>query len=227
MKNKHKNSGERFRKSGVFNDTLLANPKFEKEIKKLRQKWSISANGFIDDKQSELWHKKIEEDSDKAIELIDKREKGITVPLNDFWNDINTVINKFNLPSRYVSFVEYYLKFSKVSKSESATVVVNYNRKLNRKEMFIQIYTDTTLEDIKSVWSRVRRFKKYLVGYRKDMKVREITNLQVEKRAYELQQEGVKPKKISEILKKEGLGTYDYDYVVKLISRFRKRTSNN
>jgi len=223
MRNENK---DYFIKSKQRIKLLIQKPAFQKKIKSLRKKWGISPKGFKSDEESKEWHDKMVEDSDKIIELIDgSAQKGrgnYSIPINDFNNDLAKLVKKFSLPSNFTSTIEFYLKFNKTTAPESITVLTRYNERLGRKELFIQVFDNTTQEDVKKVWPRVMLFKKYLVAHKRG-RFREITNLRAEERAYVLQKEKKSLKEIADILKKEGLGTYSYEYVGKLISRFRKR----
>lgn len=219
MKIKNKDIENRFRKSRQKLSILVTHPEFKKRIKALRKKWKIPSDGFKTEKQSKKWHKSIIDKSDKMLE---KKVALSKIPINEFNKDLRNIIIFFKLPSHYLSTIEFYIKFNKIATPENFVVNLEYKPKFKRKELSIQIFSNTTIKDIKRAWQRVQRFKKYLPDY-EEGRFREVPTLEIQKKAYLLKKEGKTLEQIADLFQEKGLGNFGYVEISVLINRYRKK----
>lgn len=141
-------------------DLLLKNPTFIKSILELRKKWKIPETGLKGNEESKKWHYRLYA---KADEL----DADTTDILKQYNSDLERIRLKLNLSEVWKDFIKYFLLFNKVGDLGTRVVIVrkkNYNTKEN--ELFIQIFGDTRLEDIKEIWSEIKEHQKILKDYK-------------------------------------------------------------
>lgn len=191
-------------------ELLIASPKFQEEIKKIRKIWGISQKGFKTDKEREKWQNKIDFYSISSLNafkkvLIDLR---IEFKLSDKWED----------------FLRHYLVYNKTrTLGGGFTIKMRINKDTEEQEMYIRIYKDTVLKDIMRRWKEIQILQKGLPGDNSKKRFKEIKKLQRNKRILELTEKGLKDKEIAEKVKKEFKEVLTYHDIPKIRNRFKKK----
>lgn len=224
IKNSHLKT-DRFLKSSQFIKILTKREDFQERIWTLRKKYKIPKEGFCSEEESKKWHEEKEKELEDVIENNFNSSNGLkkNATLFKLQEDIKSLIIDFGLSENYDSTIEYFIKFNKISAPENIGVIMPFNEDLKRRQLFIQIFPDTTIDDVKRVWGRVLKFKKYLVGFKKNSRFREITTLSVQERVYDLIKAGKKPRQIADIFADEGKGNIGYEDIGAMINRYKKK----
>lgn len=231
---------------------LVNRPDFQEDMLALRKKWDIPETGITEEKDNQLWNRKLNYDTDKYYdeewpkyreELDQLRESGKykefkaredelndAAPLNAFQKDIKSILKKYLLSPKWKNPVRRYLLFNDVN-NMNIPIGVTIAGHLNDYEpveyqLCLHIDEDTTFEDMREIWSDVKEHQKRLI-YRKSDKYQPIPNFDRDKRAYELELEGKSYDEISGILYEEYEIWLDYNEVRIAINRFKKRMNIN
>lgn len=181
---------------------LLARPDFQKDILILRKKWKIPSYGLTNEEERQL-----------NLHLT-----------NVFNNDIWSIVRKYRLSPRWHNGIKHYLLFNdpkNMHKSIGIPVKINWEDGIRR--IFLEIDDDTTLNDLKQVWSWARKMKRG----KPTGKFREIENFDRDKRAFELKKEGKNSEEILNIIEIEFGETLDYNHLNIIINRYKKRLNIN
>lgn len=208
---------------------IIANPKFQEEVKLLREKWNIPKNGFLSETENENWHHWLSAISDEFLEKNDSngREKDINdfnkkIPLNDFYQDVKILIIKYHLPQNWHESIKRYLMFNNIDLMGipgNVSIVTEFGK---YGSLMLEINADTTLEDIKSIWSWVKSEQKRLPD--KSIKFQPAPMFDIDKEAFELREIGNKMSEIADLIStKFDLESYTYKSVSESIKRHKKR----
>ncbi len=222
---------------------VINNPCFQKEIKLLRKKLGIPKDGLrtwkkvtkwenslrqkeIADlaagKLDILWHltketKEIPEDAftDPIMRLaFEGQNLSIKLGLSDKWDFlIGDYAVRGGPPSEYVH--RLVLPWPEWKEITGRIRTGDYG-------VFLRIYGDTTLRDIKDIWKVVKMHQKDLKNFRK--RTRLIQFFDRNQKLYKLHKKGISYKKIYEMIdkNKEWPKFPSYDYIAKIIRRHKK-----
>lgn len=145
-------------------------------------------------------------------------------PLNDYFNDQEIIATKYELSENYKMALSVFLLSSVFYPVyvPKTPVRVWYERNLeDKKKIFIEVYAETTIEDIREAWPMIKKWQKDTLGYKKGRK-RKTTYYSMNKRIFELHQKNTSNEDISTIIEKEfGRKILYYD-ISKIINRFKK-----
>lgn len=205
---------------------IISNPSFQKDVIVLRNKLNIPPEGFsIIQEQQNWWAKEIIE-KEKIFYQIEwpkyrqeleglkkdpvrfkKRQDQINNlhPINSFNNDLEKLTAEYKISHRDIDTIKSFLYYNDVSKLViriGPTIEIEDRKEANRQQTKILIDENTTINDIKAIWSSVMVHQQTLI-YRKKNKVQPIKNLELYKRAYEINLKEKNFYKISEILNDE------------------------
>jgi hypothetical protein len=228
---------------------LVSRPAFQKEISDLRKKWNIPQDGIKTEDDNQEWNRNLDTATDRYHEkewpkcraeidrLIKERkfreaeekrkEHNAKAPLNEFREDIWSIVRKYRLSPRWHTGIRRYLLFNdpdNLNLTAGVTMVVTWENGMKR--LALEIDGDTTLRDIRQVWPSVKRMQKDLM-YRKADKFQPIKNFERDKMIYELEQDGKSEKDIGDIIQQEFGDTLDYNEINIAIKRYKKRLNIN
>lgn len=232
---------------------LISNPQFQKNILTLRKKWNIPKEDFSSPKDVEKWYRNLLKSTDeyfdiewpkfrgKLLELkkqgkikkAEKKQKKFNekAPLNEFNDDIHKLISRHKISPKWDNFLRQYLLFNSaknINISLSVRIQTIWDEKTKTKQISLLIDENTTIEDIKTIWSTVNFFQSTL-SYRKRKKFQPIKNriFKRDKRAYDLKQSNKTLKQIAEIMSKEFNKEYMWYEVTSFIKRHKGKLGIN
>lgn len=229
---------------------LVSKPDFQEDMRRLRKKWNIPEDGIKEEKDNQLWYRKLNQDTDKYFdeewpkhrsELDQLRESGKfkewkqredelndAAPLNAFYKDIKSILKKYLLSPKWKDPVKRYLLYNDPN-NMGLSIGVTIAGHLNDYEpveyqLCLHIDEDTTLEDIKEIWPDVKEHQKNLI-YKKQQKYQPIPNFDRDKHIYELSQQGLSYEEIALKIQKDFMvpSSFGYEDVSKALDRYRKR----
>lgn len=231
---------------------LISRPDFQEDMLSLRKKWNIPADGIKTDEEKRKWEldlsrattKYYDEEWPKFHEELEQlqihgpykkfkeRQDEINdfAPGNAFEKDIKSILQKYLLSPKWKSPIRRYILLNDVD-NMAMNVGVTIAGHLNDYEpveyqLCLHIDEDTTLEDIKEIWSDVMEHQEMLI-YKKQNKFQPIKNFERDKRIYELEQEGKTIKEIGDIINSEyDDGLLDGE-IKQIIKRYKKRLNIN
>ncbi len=158
----------RLRSKELFNqkqkvkfEILLCDPEFLQKINTIRKTFNIPTNGFADEKKALKWAKNL---YSKEYRLMSLKNT-----IRDLYPE--------KIGSRWYLAIEYYLLFNRTNADHLLPNQVNYWVEIDDDEyrLKIEIYKDTSIEDIKKIWPEIKKQRK-LIGTIKKMKVKEREN---------------------------------------------------
>ena len=160
---------------------LINRPDFEKAILFLREKWNIPKNGT------------------KNQEEFDQLSNNI--PTKDLLDDIKKIVHDQKISPRWINGIKRYLLSNDpdgmaLFLGPIITNKIDINSGL--ETISIEINEDTTIEDIKAIWSDVDNSQTRLL-YKKRKKNQPIKNFERNKKAYDLHQQGKSLNEIADI----------------------------
>ncbi len=225
---------------------LIARPSFQKDILELREKWKLPADGIKNEDENQKWNIQLDIDTDEYYsknwpierkELIALRKAGkhreadelrkkinADAPLNAFNNDIWSVVRKYRLSPKWYNGIRRYLMFNDPANMNiSFGIPIKFEWENGIRRIYLEIDDDTTLNDLKNVWSWARKLQR---GKQYD-KYQPIKNFERDNRAYNLQLEGRTEKEIGDIIQLEFGDTLDYNELNIAIKRHKKRLNIN
>lgn len=221
---------------------LVSRPAFQKEILDLRKKWKLPPDGIKTEEINQKWNEQLLIDTDEYYrinwpkerkEIIELRKQGKykeaealkkeingQAPLNALSDDIWSIVIRYRLSPRWHNGIRRYLLFNDPKNMQiPAGVTAKIDWEKGIKRISIELDEDTTLNDIKHAWSWVRKMYR---GKPAD-KYHQIPNFDRDKRAYELEQEGMVPSKIADTIQEEFGDALDYNELNIAIKRYKKR----
>lgn len=156
---------------------LLYNKQFIIAISEIRIKYAMPQNGFSTDENVRKWNGRL-------LALWSKGK--ITLTLSQ---DIDTLLRKFDLPSPYHMPINNFVFFNNFLINDESkiqispfVVIQQYDKTIKLLRCFLEIFGDTTIDDIKKGWRGINKiqlgdniFRKPLPTYRK--LYRELVNL--------------------------------------------------
>lgn len=138
-------------------ESLLESPDFKSSIINLRKRFGIKV-GELDGLISEF-----SEANHKNNLLVNKKIAQYRERIKD--KEIIELLKRFNLPPLWFQCVYQYLNQNKMDPVEIKCDVVSAEDKYGRGRLFIEIFVDTTLEDIKEAWNSIIYYQKRLPDY--------------------------------------------------------------
>jgi hypothetical protein len=210
-------------------DELGRTPEYISDIEKLRLKHKIPPKGFQFNEDDEL--------------LLNIRNQLNVVEVDEeFQKDLMVLLNKYPKQGlnptyrdtilRYILFNRYYVsKLNFGLKPNWLRIPAEYGSgevlEGPHKELFIQIYGNTTLDDLKKGWSEIEKLKKELPDYN-PKKFRPYKNNERDKRIIEMLEGGKDVNTIVTDINDEFPSEWDkqitYDYIYKIKQRYLKKT---
>lgn len=146
------------------------------------------------------------------------------VPLNDYFNDQKIIATKYELSENYKMALGVFLlcgAFHSVYVPKTPVRVWYERNPEDKKKIFIEIYADTTIEDIREAWPMIKKWQKDMLGYKEGRK-RKTTYYNMNKRIFELHQKNTPHEEISTIIEREFGRKIIYYDISKIINRFKK-----
>lgn len=225
---------------------LVARPDFQKDIHELREKCKIPTDGIKNEEENQNWNMQLDIDTDayytnnwpvERKEILNLRKAGkykeadelkkktnAEAPLNSFNNDLWVIIRKYRLSPKWHNGIRRYLMFNDPSNMNILFgIPVKFEWENGIRRIYLEIDDDTTLNDLKNVWSWARKLQR---GKQYD-KYQPIKNFDRDNRAYELQLEGRAEKEIGDIIQEEFGDALDYNELNIAIKRHKKRLNIN
>ncbi len=228
---------------------LVSRPAFQKEITDLREKWHIPPEGIKNEDDNQNWNRQLDIDTDEYYKTewpkcraeIDKlnaekkfreaeekrKECNAKAPLNEFRDDIWSVVRRYRLSPRWHTGIRRYLLFNdpdNLNLTAGVTMVTTWENGMKR--IALEIDGDTTLNDVKHIWPWVKQMQKSLM-YRQADKYQPIKNFDRDKRIYELSHEGKSSNDIGDTIQQEFGDSLDYNEINLAIKRYKKRLNIN
>ncbi|MBT7992335.1 hypothetical protein HN569_00615 [bacterium] len=185
-------------------------------ILKLRKKWGIPLNGFETLDASMKWES----------ELFNTNKNNL------FNNDFGKIFKDFKISAYYEACIHEHLilgttVLTLTAQKENLKISLKPDARNNKKiRIFIEVFADTTMKDIKDNWDFIGELKKSTIAYKFDCDKRRRTNVHWERDSeiYRLSQEGMKHKEIREIIKNKptckNINTCD---ISKIITKAKKK----
>jgi hypothetical protein len=228
---------------------LISRPAFQKEIADLRKKWNIPPDGIKNEDDNQEWNRNLDIATDRyhekewpkcraEIDRLNKdrkfreaeekrKEHNAKAPLNEFREDIWSVVRKYRLSPRWHTGIRRYILFNdpdNLNLTAGVTIVTTWENGIKR--IALEIDGDTTLNDIKHIWPWVKRMQKGLM-YRQADKFQPIKNFERDTRIYELDQAGKTLKEIAETINLEFDNALLEGEIKQVIKRYKERLNIN
>lgn len=204
-------------------DILLSDPSFIERVDTIRRTFRIPDKGFTSFQDCLKW----------AINLYKKENM-----LKSFKNNIKTIFpieEKNKIGERWWPAVEYFILFNRADADHLFPNQVDFGVEERGGELILglEIYKDTTMDDIKAIWPQIEDHKKILGRVDKMKKDKmtikawqpkrfgEYENFLKYKKAFELKNQG---RSYNYIASELGIG---YSEVGTYIKRFNKAIEEN
>jgi hypothetical protein len=225
---------------------LISKPDFINAISELRKKWNIPKDGFKDQSLLDKWRQQLELNTQAYFdnELPSERKKLLEiknqgdhnkyrkllndfnnkVPKNAFIRDIKKLAKDQKLSPRWVEGIRRYILTNDADRMGvfiGPVISTKIDFEFDTQVISIEIDADTTLSDIKAIWPSVKSAQKNL-QYKTQDKFQPLRQFDRNKKAYELQQRGMKYEEIAKELSTNG-DQYEYEEVGKMIERYKKK----
>ncbi len=219
---------------------------FKKDVSELRTKWNIPQEGLKTEIEIENWNNQILDDTDnyynknwpnevtKIIRLrgqkkyseADQIKNTINklAPLNALNDDVWGLITKYCLIPKWHSGIKNYLLYNdpkNMGIDIGVTVAFGWDHGI--RKISLEIDKDTTLDDLKRVWSWARK----MFRNKTNTKFQPIKNFDRDKRIYNLDKEGKTIDEIGETVQTEFNQDLDYNHINLILSRYKKRIHTN
>jgi len=150
----------------------------------------------------------------------------LTIPLNGFRNDVVKLRSKFKLPNSWETELRMSLL---VGGNPSAVSVISYDRNIQltrnkdtgEPELWLRIYGNTALEDIKDMWPLIKCWQEELLDY-EEGRFKEKPYRDRDRKIYELRKEGKSYSEIVWAMKEEEGWTIGEDHARQIVKRYKK-----
>ena len=214
---------------------FLCNKELRKAIEAIREEFTIPVVGLKDKVKAKEW-----------------AEKLYCSPKNKtcYFNEISRLLEVFNASQRWENALQYYVLFNKKSFDHLIPLPFDAGIRVdeeNKRHLSLELYSDTTLEDIKLFWPEISALKTPLDRFQDDntntgefilvldKSKKKLTKSYVQKtgrlkkpfdlpgnlKIYDLKNKGLKYKEIAETVKLNQK-TISYDDVSRILNRFEK-----
>lgn len=229
---------------------LTSRSDFLNDILELRKKWNIKTKGFDNDQKSHEWQDWLNEVSEKYSDDNWSQERDLEeklakdgnwtekeqankkfndqVPINNFRNDILSLIKKYKLSKSWENSIKRYLLFNDINNMSppmgNLSLVSGWEDGF--RKLSIELDANTTLEDIKNIWPYVMLEQKKL-GDKTTDKFQPIKMFERDCEAYKLKQSGMPYEKIADVLSEKYGKDYGYEDIGSFIKRYKQKTGIN
>lgn len=188
--------------------------KFQEKVKRLRESLNIPKMGC---KTREEVEKRIFESFKGDVICYGsdcKSEK------DEYW--IEDFLKEFKLAAFYKDFIENYIYYNDFFKNQISNEIAKKSIKAraffaepnsfyiddnenvgNINKIYIEVNAETTTKDIDAIWPEIKEMQKTLIGYKKRHKLSSLENMEINKRMFELYEQGKSNKEIAIILRDE------------------------
>lgn len=225
---------------------LINRPAFQKDITNFRKKWKIPLDGIKNEDDNQNWNLHLTIISNKyysknwlkeRAEILKLRSNGkfevaneirkkinAQAPLSILNDNIWSIVKKYRLSPRWYGGIRRYLLFNDPKNMKiplGINVAMNWENGI--RHVSLEIEEDTTLDDLREVWSWARKMYR---GKQGD-KFQPIKNFERDKRAYELEQEGRTLTDIADTINLEFNDSMDYNQLRIAIKRYKKHLNIN
>ena len=249
MKKTHSN--KLFQRARQRAKLIIARPDFQENISSLRKKFNIPADGLKGERKIQKWHHEFYQSDDDYHETVWRsrrheiirlkkerkfreaeelsRDLNNTSPVNAFRITIKNLLRKYKIPLRWNDSIRRYTLFNDINNMwlpGGLLIQERMDEDNGLMRLYIEIDDDTTLEDIKQGWQRVKYHQKKLHSRTRD-KFQPIKEFERDKKAYELDRQGKSLKEIVKTLFNESGETYEWTEASKFIERHRKKIGIN
>lgn len=229
---------------------LINQPDFTKATLDLRVKWNIPEEGFNTQKEIDNWYQLVEQDTKNFIEQNWTRKKkelqkikesgdhfkyksllddfNHSIPRNALLRGIRALVKEFKLSPRWVRGINRYLLTNDpetLGMFIGPVISTKIDFEFDTQVISIEIDADTTLNDIKAIWPSVKSAQKKL-RYKTQDKFQPLRQFERNKKAYELQQQGLSYEDIAKELSNDE-DVYAYGDIGKMIERYKKKVDIN
>jgi hypothetical protein len=244
---------------------IVDNPYFQEEMIRLRKKWNIPEQGFTDIDKHQEWAKAFDrqeyeyiwsDEQAKARRLLkEKRQKlspqeytiaeekkdweelNAKIPVNEFHMDLNILRRELGLENYWDNFMQGYLISNKAGRLQGYNSYIESRIKADStdSELYLRIFANTTLDDIKEMWHLVELHQSKLPGYKKLHRDSDPQIIERDKYIMELIVQGKKPRHIKHMVYNKFVGENDEKYneiydlsdvnARQLVSKLRKKVT--
>lgn len=194
-------------------DLLLANDDFNKDVDVLRIKWTKGKILKLNDEEYGKWFQGLLNwTTNKPLRLY-----------NDFYKDLDKLRKKFKLSDIWDRFLYHYILFGN-REFTSYSGMINYksSKNRNKRKLSIRILPNTTIKDIEHLWPLIKRYQEEL-SYYSPKRFKKIINLRRDKLIFDSKKQGLTCRQIVGLLKEQGYGGVSYDYVSKIVKRYKNQ----
>lgn len=230
---------------------LLCKHQFQCDLSIIRLRNDIPETGFNTEKEINNWYKLLEKKDRKYIkqslysklevckltgngkqknqqllDLIDYRNEILTnSPSERFQDEIFKLARRNKLALKWEKYIKNIILFNKweeLGLEEELNFDIQFDKLNNRRKITIDIYEDTSREEVEKVWSKIKVAQKTLFSYSKG-KRQPMERFERDKLAYELWQAEKSYEEIAQKLNAKFSTDYQYYEVSKFIERHRKK----
>lgn len=198
-------------------ELLKLSKEFQKDVLAFRRNWNIPDQGMLEGGAEHLqWLANI----------------SLACQQKEYAKNIDGILQKFDLPEYYTNLLVPHLLYqedSRVDAHENSKARVWMQEEHGQKRIFIEIFQDTTIKDIRKEWFTVE-LAQAAIRHSSPLSSREkpSKSFSRDKRIFQLIQAGVKGKDIGGIVQKEfGGKKLSYDEIYKIASRFRRKIDSS
>lgn len=213
-------------KDGLVNDKVEKWWKWMTKISDDFMEGKIFNNKRVDLKRKLKKHRKTK--NYKAMRDIETELKNLNseIPINNFGDNINLILKKYNLSDHYNNSIKAFLlinNFHIINRDNVRVWWEEDKENKTKKKIYIEIYAETTIKDIRKVWHIIERFQENTIGYKEGRKTpKKLFDRDI--KIYELHKARLRNPEISSIIKQEFSGrTIMYDEVAKIVQRMKKK----
>lgn len=135
---------------------LVSADEFQAEVAQIRKNTGIPDGGFLDNKKLRKWQRKLEKDSDG---LMEKGRPVGELPINKFYDSIEALVVKYNLPYNFLSAVKAYILLGKIISlylPASSYAIAFSPKKGKAKWIDLRVYSRLTEKEIRQAIKDLR-----------------------------------------------------------------------
>ncbi len=206
-----KNSLNEFQKQNLR--LLSHKPEFQARVSEIRKRWCIQIGSAVIAKNRKM---KKDQSSLQSTSFDDA--------IWEMMRELNQPRVRYLLFESYVLYDDFF--HTPIGRGINELFLRQNPRVFGENgRLFLEIYEDTTLQDVKRIWKSIVEVNKpgYLAKKNIATRRKPLKNFDRDERMYILRSEGKTSNEIREIIKKEfGGRKIPYDTVPKIIERFRQ-----
>lgn len=161
---------------------LVSADKFQAEVAQIRASAGITDGGFLNDDEFRGWQKKLEKNSDT---LLKKGRPICELPINKFYNSMETLVGKYNLPYNFLNALKTYILRNKIIPLylPSSGYAIAFSPKKGRaKWIDLRVYSRLTEKEIRQAIKDLRADQEHYLSpaLNMDIRIRKDINLVLE-----------------------------------------------